>query len=250
MSGESSHSRFTCYKRVKSACATLVCVSDLCLFSSPLQNARRDGGECKQFVAFCGRHLQIACLQTMEARVEWHYSWIVSNRRSSNMNGLNGYAILVLISFVSILTTGAFESPQSPADAGNSTVNRNSTVNGTTTLDDGLVPMVLTTINQIIAREGNCVLIDCNVTGEPFPDVEWFNSHGQLLLDNESKWHLMVDLHSRVQLSNFAPCTLFSMQTANRKLHQLDHLRNVETFVNCLVVSFLNVLLIYALYYK
>ncbi|XP_012686090.1 microfibrillar-associated protein 3-like [Clupea harengus] len=110
------------------------------------------------------------------------------------MNGLNGYAILVLISFVSILTTGAFESPQSPADAGNSTVNRNSTVNGTTTLDDGLVPMVLTTINQIIAREGNCVLIDCNVTGEPFPDVEWFNSHGQLLLDNESsKWRILDD---------------------------------------------------------
>lgn len=97
------------------------------------------------------------------------------------MNGLNGYAILVLVSFISLLTTGAFESLESPADDGNSTVN------GTSTLDGGLGPMVLTTINQIIAREGNCVLIDCNITGEPFPNVEWFNSHGQQLLDTESK---------------------------------------------------------------
>ncbi|KAG5261108.1 hypothetical protein AALO_G00300120 [Alosa alosa] len=110
----------------------------------------------------------------------------MSNRQSSKMNGLNGYAILVLVSFVSLLTTGAFESLESPADDGNSTAN------GTSTLDGGLVPMVLTTINQIIAREGNCVLIDCNITGEPFPNVEWFNSHGQQLLDTESgKWRIL-----------------------------------------------------------
>lgn len=175
---------------VQYACATCdVRLRFVLLVFFILQNARKDGVGRKQLVAFCGRHLQIACDQTMETRMEWHYSRIVCYRQSSKMNGLNGHAILVLLSLISLLTTGAFESLESPADDGNSTAN------GTSTLDGGLVPMVLTTINQIIAREGNCVLIDCNITGEPFPNVEWFNSHGEQLLDTESRWHLAVDVH-------------------------------------------------------
>lgn len=54
--------------------------------------------------------------------------------------------------------------------------------------------MVLKTINQIIAREGNCVLIDCNITGEPFPYIQWFNSHGlQLHTNDSSKWHILAN---------------------------------------------------------
>lgn len=112
------------------------------------------------------------------------------------MNGLKTrHAALTLVSFVSLLlATAALESLVPLSDDGNSTTMalnstllvNNSTVNGTA-LDGGAVPMVLTTITQIIAREGNCVLIDCNITGEPFPTVEWFNSHGQQLLDTESK---------------------------------------------------------------
>lgn len=47
--------------------------------------------------------------------------------------------------------------------------------------DGGFVPVVFTKVNQIIAREGSCVLIDCNVTGDPLPSVQWFNSHGDRL---------------------------------------------------------------------
>lgn len=66
--------------------------------------------------------------------------------------------------------------------------------NGSTWADDGgLVPVVRAKVNQIIAREGSCVLIDCNVTGEPFPSVQWFNSHGERL-DTDSdggRWWLL-----------------------------------------------------------
>ncbi|TRY93528.1 hypothetical protein DNTS_022855 [Danionella cerebrum] len=57
----------------------------------------------------------------------------------------------------------------------------------------GSIPVLLSTMNQIIAREGNCALIDCNVTGDPFPDVQWFNSHGILLDAKESdgKWWVL-----------------------------------------------------------
>lgn len=52
--------------------------------------------------------------------------------------------------------------------------------------DGGLVPLAATKVNQIIAREGSCVLIDCNVTGEPLPTFQWFNSHGERL-DTEAE---------------------------------------------------------------
>lgn len=52
--------------------------------------------------------------------------------------------------------------------------------------DGGFVPLVATKVNQIIAREGSCVLIDCNVTGDPFPSFQWFNSHGERL-DTEAE---------------------------------------------------------------
>lgn len=51
--------------------------------------------------------------------------------------------------------------------------------------DGGFVPAVFTKVSQIIAREGSCALIDCNVTGDPVPSVQWFNSHGDRL-DTES----------------------------------------------------------------
>lgn len=62
----------------------------------------------------------------------------------------------------------------------------NSTENGTVA-DGGFVPLVFSKVNQIIAREGNCALIDCNVTGDPDPSVQWFNSHGDLLDTETSK---------------------------------------------------------------
>uniref|UniRef100_A0A8C7E096 Microfibril associated protein 3 like n=1 Tax=Oncorhynchus kisutch TaxID=8019 RepID=A0A8C7E096_ONCKI len=70
---------------------------------------------------------------------------------------------------------------------------RNSTENGTVA-DGGFVPLVFSKVNQIIAREGNCALIDCNVTGDPDPSVQWFNSHGDLLdTETSGKWLLTDD---------------------------------------------------------
>ncbi|XP_061525866.1 microfibrillar-associated protein 3-like [Phycodurus eques] len=58
----------------------------------------------------------------------------------------------------------------------------------------GSVPAVLAAASQLIAREGSCVLINCNVTGDPFPSVKWFNSHGRLVDTDGSgggKWWLL-----------------------------------------------------------
>lgn len=71
-------------------------------------------------------------------------------------------------------------------------INRNHTENSTAA-DGGFVPVHLTKVSQIIAREGSCVLIDCNVTGDPIPSVQWFNSHGERLdtETNGGKWWLL-----------------------------------------------------------
>ncbi|XP_051924934.1 microfibrillar-associated protein 3-like [Hippocampus zosterae] len=58
----------------------------------------------------------------------------------------------------------------------------------------GSVPAALAAASQLIAREGSCVLIDCNVSGDPFPSVKWFNSHGDLVDTDGSgggKWWLL-----------------------------------------------------------
>lgn len=81
---------------------------------------------------------------------------------------------LVLVSVIASHTAEAL----SVETAGNHTENSNVT-------DGGFVPVVFTKVSQIIAREGSCALIDCNITGDPFPSVQWFNSHG-LRLDTTS----------------------------------------------------------------
>lgn len=88
------------------------------------------------------------------------------------MNRVNGYVIIYLVSVISFCAAGPLNI---------STVDGDGRENGTEADGDGSVPVVLTKINQIIAREGNCALIDCNITGDPFPNVQWFNSHGHLL---------------------------------------------------------------------
>lgn len=85
-------------------------------------------------------------------------------------------AASVLLLLASMMTFGA----SSEATDGNGTASGDGGGGG------GFVPLVLTKVNQIIAREGSCVLIDCNVTGDPAPRFQWFNSHGERL-DTESE---------------------------------------------------------------
>ncbi|XP_017293711.1 microfibrillar-associated protein 3-like [Kryptolebias marmoratus] len=103
-------------------------------------------------------------------------------QRLLKMHRAGGSILLVLVSLVAPGAVGAFS-----ADApGNGTEGGNVT-------RDGFVPVVFSGASQIIAREGSCVLIDCNVTGDPFPSIQWFNSHGRRL-DTETsggKWWLL-----------------------------------------------------------
>ncbi|XP_057710981.1 microfibrillar-associated protein 3-like [Corythoichthys intestinalis] len=56
----------------------------------------------------------------------------------------------------------------------------------------GSVPAALAATSQLIAREGSCVLINCNVSGDPFPSIKWFNSHGDAVdTDGGGKWWLL-----------------------------------------------------------
>lgn len=87
----------------------------------------------------------------------------VTQRQSEEMGRAAVGPVLLLL--VVLVTSNAAE-----AADGNSTVPAG-----------GFVPVVFTKVSQLIAREGSCVLIDCNVTGEPSPSVKWFNSHGDRL---------------------------------------------------------------------
>lgn len=91
-----------------------------------------------------------------------------------------GFAFLALVSLIASRAAGAFLLDTSG----------NRTENGSVT-ESGFVPVVFTKVSQIIAREGSCALIDCNVTGEPFPSVQWFNSHGDRL-DTETSGETVV----------------------------------------------------------
>ncbi|XP_007894146.1 microfibrillar-associated protein 3-like [Callorhinchus milii] len=51
----------------------------------------------------------------------------------------------------------------------------------------GIVPFVTTRLDHIIVREGASASIDCNVSGEPLPHIQWYNSNGHLL-DEGGKW--------------------------------------------------------------
>lgn len=94
----------------------------------------------------------------------------VTHRQLQKMHWASGYVFLVLAFLIVSHTTGAL----SLDSDGNHTEPDNVT-------DSGFVPVVFTKVGQIIAREGKSALIDCNVTGEPFPSVQWFNSHGDRL---------------------------------------------------------------------
>ncbi|XP_035609252.1 microfibrillar-associated protein 3-like [Oncorhynchus keta] len=100
------------------------------------------------------------------------------------MTRSSGYGFsLLLLSTISLYTAGVLSAVS----------DRNSTENGTVA-DGGFVPLVFSKVSQIIAREGNCALIDCNVTGEPVPNIQWFNSHGDLLdTETSDKWLLTDD---------------------------------------------------------
>ncbi|KAM7377165.1 hypothetical protein PAMA_013782 [Pampus argenteus] len=116
---------------------------------------------------------------------EFPLPW-VTHRQSEKMHWAGGYVFLVLMSLIASNTARALSVDTDRNHTENSAEN-------STVTDGGFVPVVFTKVHQIIAREGSCALIDCNVTGDPLPSVKWFNSHGDCL-DTETiggKWWLL-----------------------------------------------------------
>ncbi|CAN9509311.1 unnamed protein product [Ophioblennius macclurei] len=115
------------------------------------------------------------------------------------------FAFLLLASLVASL------------DGGNATDGGNAMDVGNATEYDGGVPVAFTTVSQIIAREGSCALIDCNVSGEPFPSVQWFNSHGRRL-DTEAaggKWWLLDNGVLNITAIEFADRGKYTCMASN-----------------------------------
>lgn len=86
-----------------------------------------------------------------------------------------GSVFLLLASLMTTCTSGRSRTSGTASLEGNGSA-----------ADAGFVPLTAAKVNQIIAREGSCVLIDCNVSGDPFPSFQWFNSHGDRL-DTEAE---------------------------------------------------------------
>lgn len=174
-------------------------------------------------------------------------SW-VTHRQSEKMHWASGYVFVVLASLIASHTAGALSLDKD----GNRTDNGNVT-------DGGFVPVVFTKVNQIIAREGSCALIDCNVTGEPVPSVQWFNSHGDRLdTETNGKTECTVTLNLVSCSLRHQHCTSISYYLMSRKcrsvvgllftLSRLMKLYNLNEFqlasiashIRCIIFCVLN----------
>ncbi|XP_073462453.1 microfibrillar-associated protein 3-like [Aquarana catesbeiana] len=73
------------------------------------------------------------------------------------------------------------------ATAINSAETNNHTANTSEALDS--LPVVTSIVDHLIVKEGNSVVIHCNIEGHPDPHFQWYNSHGHLLKEeNAGKW--------------------------------------------------------------
>ncbi|XP_038661728.1 microfibrillar-associated protein 3-like [Scyliorhinus canicula] len=53
----------------------------------------------------------------------------------------------------------------------------------------GWVPFVTSRLDHIIVKEGVSVTMNCNVSGNPVPQIQWYNSNGRLLSqESENSW--------------------------------------------------------------
>ncbi|XP_023681196.1 microfibrillar-associated protein 3-like [Paramormyrops kingsleyae] len=107
----------------------------------------------------------------------------------------NGHGVLLLALVALYAAAGPTHGTGNQmADHGNGTADHGNRTKdpGNWTADGlgGSVPVLLARTKQIIAREGNSVVMDCNASGDPLPSVRWFNSHGALLESEASggKW--------------------------------------------------------------
>ncbi|KAM9425414.1 microfibrillar-associated protein 3-like isoform 1-T3 [Pholidichthys leucotaenia] len=132
-------------------------------------------------------------------------SWVTCGQLEK-MHWAGGFVFLLLVRLVTSQTARAL----SVHTDGNFMEGGN-----VTTHDGGSVPVVFTSVSQIIAREGSCALIDCNVTGEPFPSVQWFNSHGDRLDMSGGKWSLLDGAILNITSIEFADRGKYTCMASN-----------------------------------
>ncbi|KAM3939170.1 microfibrillar-associated protein 3-like isoform 1-T2 [Leptodactylus fuscus] len=69
----------------------------------------------------------------------------------------------------------------------NSEKTSNHTSNGSEAVLESL-PVITSRVDHIIVKEGNSVVIHCNIEGHPYPHFHWYHSNGHLLKEeNEGK---------------------------------------------------------------
>lgn len=72
----------------------------------------------------------------------------------------------------------------------NSEETNNHTSNGSQALLESL-PVITTKVDHIIVKEGNSVIIHCNIEGHPDPHFQWYHSNGHLL-EEENEGRLWI----------------------------------------------------------
>ncbi|KAJ8007937.1 hypothetical protein DPEC_G00099370 [Dallia pectoralis] len=147
------------------------------------------------------------CVKHEDASGMTNSPWVkTTGRKKRKMIRESCYALSVFLLSVLILPTARALSAVSLG---------NGTENGTVA-DGGFVPLAFSTVSQIIAREGNCALIDCNVTGDPVPNIRWFNSHGDLLdTETSDKWLLTDDGVLNITSIRFADRGKYTCMASN-----------------------------------
>lgn len=75
----------------------------------------------------------------------------------------------------------------------NSEETNNHTSNGSEAILESL-PVITSKVDHIIVKEGNSVIIHCNVEGHPDPHFQWYHSNGHLLQEeNEGRLWILDD---------------------------------------------------------
>ncbi|XP_075716367.1 microfibrillar-associated protein 3-like [Rhinoderma darwinii] len=107
-------------------------------------------------------------------------SWVLSFLKHSfkeTMSIYNFYWCPTLLVFLLFSLTTAINSEET----------KNHTSNSSESVVDSL-PIITSTVDHIIVKEGNSAVIHCNIEGHPDPNFQWFHSNGHLLKEeNEGK---------------------------------------------------------------